>query len=171
VPRISFFEATGDEDGFLQAWRAARAPLRATLLRSMSEHPEFRFAELAGDDAPRPELPGRVTSAGYVAAIDDLPDGRAFECVWVNAYEVPPEEEEAFMTAWTGVRDTVKGKPGYIGSRLHRAEDPDAAFRFVNVAPWETVDAFTAAVATPAFAGGATAIYHQAHPALFEVVG
>ena len=63
--------------------------------------------------------------------------------------------------------ELVTGATGYIGSRLHQAIDPDADFRFVNVAPWRSVDEFTAAVADPAFAQAARAIYHRAHPSLF----
>jgi hypothetical protein len=68
------------------------------------------------------------------------------------------------------VRDIVAGRPGYVGSRLHRSTDPEAVFRWINVAPWADLKRFTAAVATPAFAESATAIYHQAHPVLFVPV-
>lgn len=170
MPRISVFERVGDEDAFVAAWRARRAGPGGRLLRSHSELAEFRFAEVLDDDAPPPDLPATARSAVYEPVVDDLPDGASFEVVWINPYEVAPEEDEAFMAAWTTVRDTVKGRHGYIGSRLHRALDPAATFRFVNIAPWSDLDSFTAAVASPAFAETATAIYHQAHPSLFVVV-
>jgi heme-degrading monooxygenase HmoA len=172
VTRISLFERVADEDAFLSAWRAAGAALegRGLLLRSRSDQAEYRFAAVTADDAPAPDLPGRAQTALYDPIVDDLPPDSQYECVWLNAYEVPPDEDDDFMAAWTSVRDTVKGQPGYIGSRLHRAREGDAAFRFINVAPWATVDAITAAVAQPAFAERATAIYHQAHPSLYDVV-
>jgi heme-degrading monooxygenase HmoA len=167
VPRISLFHGSTSDDGFAAGWRAARAGSGAALYRSHADTSEFRWVELAPDDAPPPDLPGRAASAVYVPVVDDLPAGATGEVLWLNPYEVPPEEDEAFIAAWTGVRDKVVGRPGYIGSRLHRTDDPAAVYRFVNVAPWQDVDTFTAAVATPAFAEAATAIYHQAHPVLF----
>jgi heme-degrading monooxygenase HmoA len=152
----------------MKPW-ARRCRCWATLLRSHSPHADFRFAELAADTAPEPSLPARAHGAVYDPVVDDLEggvDGHA--CVLVNPFEVPPDADEAFIAAWIGVRDRVVGRDGYVGSRLHRSRDPRARFRFVNVAPWRDVDAFTAAVADPGFAEAARAIYHRAHPSLFE---
>jgi heme-degrading monooxygenase HmoA len=170
VPRISVFGGAANDPAFLQAWRERRAPLGATLLRSHAASAEFVWAELAPDDAPRPDLPGTAASAVYAPLVDDLPEGACGAVVWINLYEVPPEEDDTFVAGWTQARDTVAGRPGYIGSRLHRTDDPGATYRFVNVAPWADLDRLTAAVATPAFAESATAIYHQAHPALYEPI-
>lgn len=164
------FETVGDEEGFLGAWRAIRSRDGATLLRSHSPQAEFRFVEIAPDTAPPPELPARAHTAVYAPVVDDLHVEITHDCVWVNPYEVEPEHDAAFIAGWTATRDTVRGRPGYIGSRLHRALDPGARFRFVNVAPWGDLDTVTAAVATTAFAESATAIYHQAHPSLYAVL-
>lgn len=45
----------------------------------------------------------------------------------INAFEVPLEEDEAFLAAWNGA-----GRDGFT---LHRALRPDAARRFVEVGP------------------------------------
>ncbi len=39
----------------------------------------------------------------------------------------------------------MAAKPGYIGHRLHRSLTPDAKFRFVNYAEWESVEHWRAA--------------------------
>ena len=43
----------------------------------------------------------------------------------------------------------MRQQPGYVSTRLHRSSDPDARFRFVNVAEWETAEAFGAALNHP----------------------
>jgi heme-degrading monooxygenase HmoA len=170
VPRISVFRGVADDDAFERAWRETRAPLGARLYRAHASSAEFPWAEIAPGDPPRPDLPAATVSAVYEAVIDDLPPDATGEVVWINVYELPPEEDESFVAGWTRVRDIVAVRPGYVGSRLHRAIDPGATFRWVNVAPWSDLEEFTAAVATPAFAEAATAIYHQAHPGLFVPV-
>jgi hypothetical protein len=45
---------------------------------------------------------------------------------------------------------------------------PDADFRFVNVALWESAEAFRAAISQPEFR--ATAGPFASHPSLYEVV-
>ena len=167
MARITLFEAPVDAGAFLAAWRAERADLGGRLLASHSPHAEFRFAEIGPRRLPPPELPAAATSARYQALVDDLPDDARWDYVLVNPFEVPESDDDEFINAWTTVRNLVKGRPGYIGSRLHRAIDPDAPFRFVNVAPWQSVRDFTAAVADPAFARAARSIYHRAHPSLF----
>ena len=161
------FQGVPDDDAFLQAWRESRASLGARLHRSHASSAEYPWAEIAPDDAPRPELGVTTFSALYAPRVDDLPPGGDGGVVWINLYEVPPEEDDDFEAGWTRVRDIVAGRPGYIGARLHRATEPDAVFRYVNVSPWRDLETFTSAIATSAFAQAATAIYHQAHPGLY----
>jgi heme-degrading monooxygenase HmoA len=169
VSRITLFEAPEDEAAFVAAWRAGDRP-GARLLRSHSEGADHRFAELAPTDVPAPRLPARAASARYQVVRDDLPVNTPFDLVFINPYEVPPAEDEAFIAEWTSVRNLVKGRPGYVGSHLNRSIDDDAEFRFVNVSPWASVSAFTAAVTDPAFAQAARTIYHRAHPSLYVPV-
>jgi heme-degrading monooxygenase HmoA len=170
VPRISVFGGAARDEAFVKAWRERRAATGARLYRSHAPAAEFGSAEIAPDEAPRPDLPGTVASAVYRPVVTDLPDGATGQLMWINLYELPPEEDDGFVEQWTHVRGTVSGRPGYIGSVLSRSDDPDATFRWVNVSPWTDIDDFTAAVATSAFAEAATAIYHQAHPGLYELV-
>jgi heme-degrading monooxygenase HmoA len=58
------------------------------------------------------------------------------------------------------------GNSGVGGSRL--SIDPDAEFRFVNVAEWESPAAFQAATGQPDFPG--RGMPFPAHPGLYEVV-
>ncbi len=88
--------------------------------------------------------------------------------VLINLFEVPPESDEAFLAGWERARDFMRGRDGYIGTSLHRSLEPDARFRFVNVARWTSPDAFRAAISDPGFPGRAAPF--PSHPALYEVV-
>jgi heme-degrading monooxygenase HmoA len=63
----------------------------------------------------------------------------------------------------------MRQQPGYVSTRLHRALQPDARFRFVNVAEWSSPQDFQAAVSSEQFReiaqGGP-----PGSPALYEVV-
>ncbi len=170
MARITLFEAPEDPDGFVGAWREQRTGADARLLASHSPYADFRFAEIGTRDLPPPVLPAVAHTSRYQALVDDLPPDAPWVYVLVNPFEVPEADDAEFVRNWTSVRNLVKGRPGYVGSRLHQAIDPQASFRYVNVAPWRSVDEFTAAVADPAFAQAARAIYHQAHPSLFVAV-
>jgi hypothetical protein len=60
--------------------------------------------------------------------------------------------------------------PGFVSSRLHQSLDPDAEFRYVNVAEWESADHFGKAAASPEFQQHISGMTVQAHPALYRVV-
>jgi heme-degrading monooxygenase HmoA len=57
---------------------------------------------------------------------------------FVNCFEVPQGREDDFLALWRQVNDYMAAKPGYAGHRLHRSLAPEAKFRFVNYAEWET---------------------------------
>ena len=90
--------------------------------------------------------------------------------VLINPFEVPQGiTDEAFLAGWEQAADYLRTRPGFIDARLHRAVSPDPRFRFINVAQWESPEAFRAAVTTDAFrtlAGNTP----TNHPALYQVV-
>jgi heme-degrading monooxygenase HmoA len=88
--------------------------------------------------------------------------------VLINAFEVPTDADEAFVTGWERSREFLRAQPGYLSTRLHRSLVPDADFRFVNVALWESAAAFRAATGQPEFRAKAGPF--TSHPALYEVV-
>jgi mannose-6-phosphate isomerase-like protein (cupin superfamily) len=91
---------------------------------------------------------------------------------FINCFEVPPGREEAFFATFREVNGYMAAKPGYICHRLHRSLSPDARFRFVNYAEWETSEDWRAAhdegfrqlVSRPEWAE------FSSTPALYEVV-
>ena len=90
--------------------------------------------------------------------------------ILINPFEVPDStDDEEFLRGWQRAADYMRQQPGFVSSRLHRALPPDARFRFVNIAEWESPQDFQAAVTSEEFreiAKGAG----PGSPALYEVV-
>jgi heme-degrading monooxygenase HmoA len=53
------------------------------------------------------------------------------------------------MVAWKADGDSMKRQPGYLSTQLHRGAG--GSHTFVNVAEWESTQAFRAAVSGPEF--------------------
>jgi heme-degrading monooxygenase HmoA len=88
--------------------------------------------------------------------------------VLINAFEVPPGEDDAFLAGWERARDVLRRQDGYLSTRLLRSISPQADFRFVNVALWRSADAFRQATAHPEFR--AANLPYPSHPSLYEIV-
>jgi heme-degrading monooxygenase HmoA len=91
--------------------------------------------------------------------------------VLINAFEVPPDADDEFIRGWEAARDYLQTQPGYVDTALHRAISPDADFRFVNLARWESPQQFQAATQSPGFREAAKGLAaFRPHPGLYEVV-
>ena len=89
--------------------------------------------------------------------------------VLINPFEVPPENDDEFLKGWERAANYMRRQPGFISSRLHRALSPEARFRFINVAEWESPQHFQAAVDNEEFRRMAARSAPN-YPALFETV-
>ena len=90
--------------------------------------------------------------------------------VLINPFEVPEDMDDGrFLEGWGRAADYMRTRPGFVGSRLHRAVSPNPRFRFVNVAEWESPQDFQAAVRSPEFQAMAAGTPSN-YPALYEVV-
>ena len=65
--------------------------------------------------------------------------------VLVNCFKVPAGREEEFFAMWEQVNSYMRRKPGYLAHKLHRSLAPDAPYRFINVAQWQSIEDFNAA--------------------------
>ena len=91
--------------------------------------------------------------------------------VLINPFEVPLElSDEAFLAGWQQAADYLRAQPGFVRSTLHRAVSPEPRFRFINVAEWESPEAFRAAVGSEAWAAIARQSASPGYPALYQVV-
>ena len=64
----------------------------------------------------------------------------------INAFEVPKDKLEESILHWEHGRNFLKKQPGYISTALHQSINVDARFRLINIAKWESVETFTAAI-------------------------
>ena len=192
VVLINLFEVPGEADeGFIGAWERARDFLAAqpgyrstALHRSLGPDAEFRFVNLAEWAYPaafqtatsQPGFPGREMSFPahpglYQVVAEDPPPGEdPGGIVLINAFEVPPDADDAFLASWQASREFLRAQPGYLATRLHRSLSPETDFRFVNVGRYASPQAFQAAVGQPEFREAAAAIQHRAHPGLYKVI-
>jgi len=88
--------------------------------------------------------------------------------VLINAFEVPEGQDEAFLQAWERTREFLAEQEGYVSTRLHRSLSPTADFRYVNVAVWQSPQAFQAAISQPGFREAP--VPFPFHASLYEVV-
>jgi heme-degrading monooxygenase HmoA len=88
--------------------------------------------------------------------------------VLINAFEVPEGEDDTFLQGWERAREFLSKQDGYLSTRLHRSLSPGADFRFVNVALWQSAQAFQAATSQPEFR--AAPVPFRFHASLYEVV-
>ena len=91
--------------------------------------------------------------------------------VLINAFEVSADQAEHFIAAWEETREFLRSQPGYIETALHQALTPDADFLFVNIARWETPEAFGAAIGSVGMrAASAGLAGYKPHPSLYRIV-
>ena len=67
----------------------------------------------------------------------------------INPFEVPRGREDEALSMWETFAEYFRKQPGYISTKLHKAINPDAKFHLVNIAEWESVEAFQAALNNP----------------------
>ncbi len=63
----------------------------------------------------------------------------------INPFEVPENMLEESIAFWEQARDFLQTQPGYISTDLHQSIIGDARFVLINVAKWESAEAFMAA--------------------------
>jgi heme oxygenase (mycobilin-producing) len=91
--------------------------------------------------------------------------------VLINAFEVPADQAEDFMAAWEETRDFLQSQPGYVDTALHQALTPGVDFLFINIARWETAEAFTAATGSAGFREPAAGLAgYVPHPGPYRIV-
>ncbi len=67
----------------------------------------------------------------------------------INTFTVDPAEFDRLLQAWAADAALMKAQPGFISTQLHRGIGGSSVL--VNVAVWESVDAFRRAFGNPEF--------------------
>ena len=93
------------------------------------------------------------------------------EVTLINVFEVPEGALDAAITAWTKSRDFLQTQPGYISTALHQSIQKDSKFALINVAIWESAEAFQKANAKMQALGGTPQIEGlRFTPGLYTVI-
>jgi heme-degrading monooxygenase HmoA len=90
----------------------------------------------------------------------------------INRFVVAPGRDEVFLGIWNQTCAFFRSQPGFISLRMHRSLSPDAEFRYVNVAVWESVELFERAHRAEEFralVGQPAMREFRAVPQLYEV--
>lgn len=86
-----------------------------------------------------------LLALGLFAAISVQSSEHGDAVVLINAFTVPSEKLDETIAMWEQARDFLQEQPGYISTALHQSVSPIARYRLINVAQWESVEAFKAA--------------------------
>ena len=89
--------------------------------------------------------------------------------ILINPFVVPKGEEEEFVKKYSEVSELFQSTPGFINAKLHRSLNPNAPFAFVNIARWESLAAFKAAVSSPEFKEIHKNFHYEGKASLYEV--
>jgi quinol monooxygenase YgiN len=73
----------------------------------------------------------------------------------VNFFTVPEAEADNFLARFKGIAERMRDTPGFEGTDLHRyAGVGDPTYAFVNIAKWESAEAWRAALPQIMSGGG-----------------
>jgi heme oxygenase (mycobilin-producing) len=94
----------------------------------------------------------------------------------INAIEVARDDLEAFKEGWLRLAALMAAAPGFRDAALHEAVSGEARFQLVNVAHWDSEQAWRDAASDPEMraaaqqAGAADPVQARAvhHPALYR---
>ena len=81
----------------------------------------------------------------------------------MNCFEVPSDEDDAFLALWHQADELLRSRGAYATTRLHKSLIPQSRFRFINVAELPSVDVWRSVIQEPEF-GAISAQMARFHP-------
>ena len=63
----------------------------------------------------------------------------------INIFSVPKATEKKFIESWHKTAAQMKQQPGFIDTKLHKNLEKNGEYRYINVAHWESAEAFRTA--------------------------
>jgi heme oxygenase (mycobilin-producing) len=91
----------------------------------------------------------------------------------IHPFQVSSDQVNDFLNAWEIVDQYMKKQSGFIETKLHRSLNYNdlTAFSFINIATWESTDAFHKAVSHDNFISLAKRVLKFSRgPGLYEIV-
>lgn len=102
------------------------------------------------------------------------PDGADAAVTLINVVEIPADQVDQFVIGWKQRAEIMSTLPGFRDYALHRALIANARYQLVNVAHWDSREAFEAAMTNPEFHTARTRVQDDfdvtGAPALYRVV-
>ena len=112
---------------------------------------------------------GCSSNASETGVVQTMNDGNTM--VLINPFEVPADKLGETIAMWEQAREFLQVQPGYISTALHQSMAPDAKFRLINIAKWESMETFQAATAKMQAEAGLPVIEGVVpNPALYTIV-
>lgn len=68
---------------------------------------------------------------------------------FINVFEIPREDVEAFKAAWRELAGIMASAPGFRDAQLHEAISDETRFQLINVAHWDSEQAWRDAAGNP----------------------
>jgi heme oxygenase (mycobilin-producing) len=99
--------------------------------------------------------PKELAEASSISSLsDDINPEGGGALTFINVFEVPVEQIDTFIVHWRELAKIMSTAPGFRNARLHRALSSQTRFQIINVANWESPQAWEAATANPEFQDG-----------------
>jgi heme-degrading monooxygenase HmoA len=89
--------------------------------------------------------------------------------VLINVFSVTENHEAEFVKMWAEALELIKNEPGFIDAKLHKSLDPNARFQFINIAHWESQEAWKAAFDKLQIEEFTQQVPYEQTPALYQV--
>ncbi len=68
---------------------------------------------------------------------------------FINVFEIPREDLEAFKAGWRELAGIMASAPGFRDAQLHEAVSGETRFQLINVAQWDSEQAWRDAAGNP----------------------
>jgi heme-degrading monooxygenase HmoA len=68
---------------------------------------------------------------------------------FINVFEIDRDDLETFTSGWRRLAGIMASAPGFRGAQLHEALSGETRFQLVNVARWDSEQAWRDAAANP----------------------
>ena len=68
---------------------------------------------------------------------------------FINVFEIARDDLETFTSGWRRLAAIMASAPGFRGAQLHEALSGETRFQLVNVARWDSEQAWRDAAANP----------------------
>jgi heme oxygenase (mycobilin-producing) len=118
----------------------------------------------------------KLAGGSSMSVSEDIEPVGGGPVTFINVFGVPVEQIDTLIAHWRERAKIMSTAPGFRDARLHRALSSPTRFQIVNVAHWESQQAWEAATANPEFQDGLRALAEDAevqisaNPALYQVV-